>query len=256
MTTVKEIDAFMSDWAKPAYSESWDNDGVMLCESPEREIRQVLVCLEINAGVLQQAAEQKTELIVTHHPFIFHPLRRIEGSDSAYLALLFEKQMSVLSYHTRLDCAPGGVNDVLAETLGLEEIRPFGDGEMPMGRVGRLPSPLSCAAFAELLKEKLSCGTLRAGIPEGKDRISRVAVLGGAGKDALPEAAAEADAFVTADLTHNAFITAKEKGLCVFDAGHYHTENPVIHRIASRLKEAFPALSVSVGDAKSPFVLL
>lgn len=253
MTTVRDIDDFMSEWAPAALSEPWDNDGVMLCRDEKAPVTRVLCALEINATVLDEAERISADLILTHHPFIFHAIKRIEGVESDYLARLFGGGISVLSYHTRLDRADGGVNDVLAQKLALSDIRPFGDG---MGRVGRLSCPMSRNDFAAHVSQKLGCGIMRTSTVDDNRDIVYAAVLGGGGKDEIPQAAAVADAFVTADLTHNAFITANERGLFVLDAGHYHTENPIVEKIAARLTRAFPKLSVTVCDGKSPFCLL
>ncbi len=256
--TIREIDAYMSNWAKPSYSASWDNDGIMLCLDRDREITRVTVALEINADVIAAAVKNGSELIITHHPFIFYPIKRIDGaqgSEGEYLHDLLKYGISVLSYHTRLDCAAGGVNDALCEKLSLSYVKPFGEGEAPMGRVGILPQETDERRLAEYVKARLGCGTMRC-VPVGKKHISRVAVLGGSGKDELFEAAKVADAFITADLTHNAFITAKELLLFAMDAGHYHTENPVIYTIAARLRDMFPVLTVDTADVGSPFTLM
>lgn len=253
--TLYELDAFMSDWAKPSYSMSWDNDGVMLDCGDKREINRVAVALEINETVLNGAAAFGAEVIVTHHPFVFHPLKSIRGVAGGYIRELMQNGISVLSYHTRLDCALGGVNDTLVARLGLSDVKPFGEGEMPLGRVGTLPRAMEENELAEHVRSALSCGVMRCACV-GKTNIRRVAVVGGGGKDELFEASRVADAFVTADLSHNAFITAKELSLFALDAGHYHTENPVIFTVAERLRRAFPSLAVETIDSRCPFTLL
>ena len=250
---LSELDAFMSDWAKPEYSMSWDNDGIML-DADGGDITRVTVALEINEAVIESAVRFGANAIVTHHPFVFHPLKAVRGVPGQYIKTLMKHSVSVLSYHTRLDCADGGVNDTLARRLGLSDVKPFGHDPMPLGRVGMLPREMNEKELAEHVKAALSCGTLR-GNAVGKDKIRRVAVVGGGGKDEIADACAVADAFVTADLSHNAFITASELSLFVLDAGHYHTENPVIFTIAERLQSAFPSLAVETSDAKCPFAL-
>lgn len=252
MITVKDIDEFMSSWADPKYSESWDNDGIMFCGNLSYEVKKLLICLDINEKTVKDAEDFKADLIITHHPFIFNALKRIQDRNWQYISRLVESGISVLSYHTRLDAAPGGVNDVLAEKIGLSDTRSFG-GEKGIGRVGKLAAPMKAQDFSELLKNVLGCGTMRCFMNE--KMISEVSVIGGGGKDFIFEAAHISDAYVTADLSHNSFITASELGISIFDAGHYHTENPVVSRVAEKIKEEFPHIAVKIGDSGCPFVL-
>ncbi len=252
MPEIRKIDNFMSEWAKKEYSEPWDNDGVMLCENLSENVKNILVCLEINEKICDEAKAVGAQLIVTHHPYIFKGLKRISGNDYKVAKKLIENGISVLSYHTRLDCAQGGVNDVLTKTLGLCDISGFGGERNDFGRVGRLPRAVGGSEFADYIKARLSCGAMRAYIPENKI-IEKVAVLGGAGKDFLPDAAGVADAYITADLSHNSFVDAKIFDIALFDAGHYFTENPVIYEIASRLEAAFPDAKVMTADSACPY---
>ncbi len=249
MTTVYDIDLFMSGWAKKELSEEWDNDGVMLCGNPSAPAKKLLVCLEINKKTVEDAKKLGCDTIVTHHPFIFRPLKNICGTDFELASLLISGGISVLSYHTRLDAAQGGVNDTLAEVLGLSDIERFAD----LGRAGLLEREMEAREFLEYVKKKLSCETFRTSRFESGKKIRKVAVLGGAGKDFLSEAAKIADAYITGDLSHNAFITANECGLLAVDAGHYHTENPVVQTVAQRLCESFPDVEIFVSDPLCPF---
>jgi len=248
LTTLYDIDAFMSAWAKKEYSEEWDNDGVMLCKDLDAPAKKILVCLEINEKVATEAKEKGCDLIVTHHPYIFRPLKSICGKDFELAQLLITAGISVFSYHTRLDAAQGGVNDVLADTLCLSDVGPFAG----LGRVGSLSHEMDEEEFLFFVKQKLSCHTLRHSRLCGK-KIKRVALLGGAGKDFVPDAARIADAYITGDLSHNAYISANEQGLLAVDAGHYHTENPVAKVMAQKLSEKFPELEIIVSDPICPF---
>ena len=248
MITVYDVDSFMSGWASKELSEPWDNDGVMLCADMKSEVKKILVCLEINEKTVNEAIDEKADLIITHHPFIFHPLKNITGAECNVIGKLFSANISVLSYHTRLDAAVGGVNDVLAKALGLSHIEGFAS----LGRVGILDREMDEKEFALYVKQKLACSTVKTSKPVGK-KIKRVAVVGGAGKDFLPQALGIADAYVTGDLSHNAFITANEIGIFAVDAGHYHTENPVTHEIAEKLKDEFSEAEIVVSDSLCPF---
>lgn len=256
MPTVYDIDNFFGNWAQKENSETWDNDGIMLCADTSATVKKVTVCLEINEKTARDAAANGADLIITHHPYIFRPLKRICGNDYSTAEILINNRISVLSYHTRLDAADGGVNDVLAEKLGLCDVVPFIAESKPLGRVGRLEKPVTAEDFAVHIKNVLGVESMRCAISDRKKIIKTVAVVGGGGKDFVEKAAELADAYVTADLSHNSFITANELGICVFDAGHYHTENPVTHMIAEKLGKAFPELEISISDSLCPYVIM
>ncbi len=253
MTTVRDIDKYLSEISPKELSESWDNDGVMICSRPDKEVKKVLCALDATADVIDYAGKNNFDLIVSHHPFIFKKLSRITGFEYKNLETLIKNDVSVLSYHTRLDSASGGVNDVLAQTLLLSDIRGFGGDRNDFGRIGNLPLEMSGKEFALYLKEKLGCD-VRCTFNDGK-MIKTVAVLGGSGKDFVYEAMMTgADAYVTSEIPHNLFIDAKVRDFALYDCGHYYTENPVCEKIKSFLTDKFTQLDVEIFDTKSPYV--
>lgn len=259
MITVKEIDKVLSQAAPCALSEEWDNDGVMLCENPNKPVKKALVMLEVTPDGITAAEKGGYDLIVTHHPFVFRPFKCLTGSDYTNFSRLMQKNIAVLSYHTRLDSALGGVNDTAAELLHLSEVTPFGGENGQCGRIGSLPEPLTSEAFAAVLKETFGSTSVRASFFKTPDKkIRRVAFVGGAGKSFFYDAyAAGADAFVTGEAAHNTFLDCKELDMCLFDLGHYFTENPVCERIKKLLFDAFGAeLAVDTFDVQSPYISL
>ena len=122
MTTVQEILTFLETLAPRYMKMEWDNVG-LLCGRPGREVRRILVALDPFENVCREAAEWGAELLVTHHPLIFQPVRALTDDTSVGRCLLFlaARDMAAINAHTNLDCAPGGVNDCLAGALGLEE---------------------------------------------------------------------------------------------------------------------------------------
>lgn len=253
MTTVRDIDKLLTEISPKELSESWDNDGVMICSRPYKAVKKALVALDATADAIEYAAKNKFDLIVTHHPFIFKKLSRITGFEYKNLETLIKNDVSVLSYHTRLDSAEGGVNDVLAETLGLSDIRGFGGDRDDFGRIGILQKEMTGQEFALYLKEKLGCD-VRCAFNDGK-MIKTVAVLGGSGKDFVYEAMMTgADAYVTSEIPHNLFIDAKVRDFALYDCGHYYTENPVCERIKKLICDKFSDVEVEIFDIKSPYV--
>lgn len=256
MPTIREIDAFISETAPKNLSEPWDNDGVMLCENQDENVQKIVTCLEINDKVIKEALAFGAQLIITHHPFIFHPLKNVCENTYKSLYTLMKNGISVLSYHTRLDAACGGVNDTLCEKIGLIDVKEFITENVAMGRVGKLTKSMDCEQFADHLKKALGVGAMRCAVPDKNKKISSVAVVGGGGKDFIYQASKIADAYVSADFSHNTFIDAKELGLCIFDAGHYYTENPIAQKICTMLEKKFEAISILVSDSVCPYEIL
>ncbi|MBQ8759390.1 MAG: Nif3-like dinuclear metal center hexameric protein [Clostridia bacterium] len=253
MVTVRDIDKYLSEISPKELSESWDNDGVMICSEPDKKVKKVLVALDVTGDVIEYAAKGGFDLIVSHHPFIFRKLSRITGFEYKNLETLIKNDISVLSYHTRLDSAQGGVNDVLAQTIGLSDVRGFGGDRGDFGRVGTLPREMTGEEFAHYLKEKLMCD-VRCAFNDGK-MVKTVAVLGGSGKDFVYDAMlCGADAYVTSEIPHNLFIDAKVLDFALYDCGHYYTENPVCEKIKTLLIDKFSDVEVEIFDTKSPYV--
>lgn len=242
MPSVREIEAALYELAPRALAAEWDNVG-LLVGRPDREVRKILVSLDITEPVADEAKHIGADLIVSHHPVIFHPAKSITDRDPAgrLLLRLIEAGLSAVCMHTNLDAARGGVNDALAAALGLEDAAPVSEGGIV--RVGTLPEALALPAFLARVKAALSPNGMR--YVDGGRPVRKVAVGGGACGDFLWEAAAMGcSAFVTADLKYNHFLDAQALGLTVVDAGHFPTENVVCPELAGCLREKFPGVEV------------
>ena len=196
------------------------------------DIKKIGVCLDATPKTAALAVSAGVQLVISHHPLIYQPLKRL-GADPVSRAVTTFVQASIALYamHTNWDRAAGGINDTLAECLELTGIRPLGtDGIAALPRIGDLSSPRPLADFARFVESALGCGgtsTLRVGSADMTHMISRVAVCGGAGAE-LVEAvmAAGADVYVTSDVRHHEFCDAQSRGLALLDAGHGATETP------------------------------
>ena len=228
--------------------ESWDNSGFLVGDG-DKEVKKVLVALDVTEPVLNEAEEKGADLVVSHHPVIFGSLKEFHPKNAAFLAA--EKGIAVISAHTCLDIADGGVNDCLAEVLGLKNIRKCKD-ELGLLRVGELDEAMYCRDFVGYVADKIGVGGIKY-TPTNK-MIKRVAVCGGSGADFYEYAMESgADAFVTANIKHNYFIEFRRAGLCVLDAGHFCTENTVIAPLAKKLAGNFKDTEISVSEtAKDP----
>lgn len=225
----------------------FDNVG-LLVGSWEDEIHRVLCALDITEDVIGEAEELGAELIVSHHPMFFE-LKTVTDSDAAGARALrlARAGMSAICMHTNLDIAAGGVNDTLAETLGLSDAEPFGAERC--GRIGWVEEQ-ELSDFMARVKGALNANGLR--YVDGGRPVRRVAVLGGSGGNEMVEALeAGADTYVTADVKHHQFIDARELHLNLIDAGHFSTENVVVPVLAGLIVDAFPELEVTVSHVHS-----
>lgn len=250
MTTVCDILNYIETLAPRSLKMEWDNVG-LLCGSASTPVTKVLVALDPFEHVCREAADWGAELIVTHHPLIFQPLSSVtdETSIGRGIMALCRHGISAINAHTNLDCAVGGVNDVLAEALGLAAVSPvpYGDGARSLLRCGTVTEQ-PIADFLAHVKATLGCGGLRY-VDSGKP-VRKVAVGGGSCADGMMDALAfGCDTFVTADVKYNQFWDAHDLGLNLIDAGHFCTENPVVAVLAERIATQFPEITVKTSES-------
>lgn len=254
MTTVADILKYVETLAPKSMKMDWDNVG-LLCGSRTTTVTKVLVALDPFAHICQEAADWGAELIVTHHPLIFQALKAITDDTSIGRGILTlcRHGICAINAHTNLDCAPGGVNDVLAQKLGLQNIQvidPSGvdanGNEWGLLRCGEVEEQ-HLDQFLPTVKQQLGCLGLRY-VNGGKD-VRKVAVGGGScASEMLDALHAGCDTFVTADVKYNQFWDARDLGLNLIDAGHFHTENPVVAVLAEKIAAAFPEIEVKISE--------
>lgn len=223
---LRELHAALEARIPKEYACTWDNDGLMCSPDADAEVRRVLCTLDVTDAALLHAAENGFDTVLSHHPLIFRPLGAITPEEHVAKKVLYALQhgISVLSYHTRFDAMPGGMNDLLAETLGLADVQAFGDSESDMGRIGMLPAEIDIYDFCAQIKRALDSDALL--LAKAHDTAHRVAVLGGDGKDFICGAiAAGADTYVSGRLSYNTMAEAAEMGITLIEAGHFFTEN-------------------------------
>lgn len=243
MSKVIDFYRYIDSIAPFETQESWDNSG-FLVGNGNKEVTKVLLALDVTKPVLNEAEKIGAELIISHHPVIFGALKEVHPRNIAFLAA--EKGIAIISAHTCLDIADGGVNDCLAAALGLKNVVKIDDGEGLM-RMGELETPLECKEFVKYVAEELNVGGIK--YTPTEKMIKNVAVCGGSGGDLYPYAiAAGADAYVTSNIKHNLFIEMRRDEFCVLDAGHFCTENTVINPLAKKLSENFTDAEIIVSE--------
>ena len=246
--TVKELYAYLSAYAPRELSADWDNDGIACCTDETRPVRRVMVALDATEAAVDRAIDGGFDVLLTHHPLLFKGVKELTEASTVprKLLKLVKADVTAMSFHTRLDAATGGVNDILAGTLGLLNIKPFGPVGEEMGRIGELPKALSAAEYAKTVCEKLHIPTV---LLAGEGTVRRVAVLGGEGGDFVSAAkAVGADLFLAGRIGYHRMLDGAEEGLALIEAGHFATEVAVCRRLAAWVKEADAAIEVEMYD--------
>ena len=228
MVTVNELYKYLENAVPGDLSCDWDNDGKMVLPCPDRTVKKVLITLDITESAVDYAADKGFDCIISHHPLIFSPLKNIdfENNVGRKVCKLIKNGRAAFSFHTRLDKVSGGVNDALADLLGLKNVNDFSD----VGRMGETDVS-SLRDFAEKLKK--GTGSDRVVCVYGGRAVKKVALVGGCGKGYLEEAyLCGCDTFLTGEMAYNYEIDAKEMGINLIYGGHYFTENGICKRLA------------------------
>jgi dinuclear metal center YbgI/SA1388 family protein len=260
---VGEILNYMNEFAPFDYAESWDNVGLML-GSRQSEVSKVLLCLDVTSKVIREAIGYGAELIVSHHPFFFSKLSSLDFDTikGQQLQTLTAKDISVISAHTNLDVAVGGVNDTLAETVGLKELKalrsyvPQGyEHDLGLGKIGILETYTDFNEFIDNIKKSLNITNLRV-IGSHPEKVKNVAVFCGSFDVELDYLSSlQQDVLITGDLKYHTALEAREMGLCIIDVGHFASEHVILSRLQKLLADKFDSIEVICSKMESdPFI--
>ncbi len=226
---ISEITQVIEQTAPLATQEDYDNSGLIVGH-PEDDVESALLCVDITEEVMDEAEALGVGLVISHHPIIFHALKRLNGSN--YIQRVVERavQRGIALYacHTNLDAVPGGMSYRVAELLGLQEVKLLspsrpGQSEIGFGVIGHLPQPLPPLDFLRKVQQRLNVQVIRHS-DFCRETVSRVALCTGAGASLIDTAAAAgADLYLAADFKYNDFLDA-DKRLVVADIGHFESE--------------------------------
>ena len=247
--SVQQILALLQTAAPQELALDWDNVGLLV--DAGAPVDGVLTTLDITPAVVREAAENDCQLIVSHHPVIFHPIKRLAAADVP--ALLMKNGISAICMHTNLDAAEGGVNDTLSDILGIaaDGRESFAEG---CGRIGTT-MPTTVEALARFCADTLHSGVKYV---NGDKPVTRLAEVSGGGGSYLQEAIDRgADCLVTGEAAHHIALLAKERGVGLVVAGHWGTEHAIADVLATRISAAFPQLTVAHAESdKDPYSYL
>ena len=250
MTTVADLCMFLDSFAPPALAAEWDNVGLLIGDTAQKTER-VMTCLTITPAAAAEAIRERADLIITHHPLPFKPLKRLTADRPAGRILLdlIRAGVAIHSPHTAFDSAATGINQQLAQGLGLTQIQPLEPAEglsadLGSGRWGTLPHPQKLGQLAARLKQFLKIGGLHV-VGDLQVPVARVAVACGSAGEFL-EVAIErgCQVLVTGETRLHTCYDAKDRGAALLLAGHYASERFGVERLAIVLGEQFPELTI------------
>lgn len=249
MSTVKDIFDYIDSFAPFACAAEWDNSGLLTGDFGA-VVTKCLVALDVTDAEISQALNSGAQLILSHHPLIFHPLKSLLKGNAAYEAA--KSGLNVICAHTNLDKAPGGVNDALCGTLGMTfEKLPdtFGGGFL---NAGTLPFAGTASEIAGFIGKKLSAAVR---FSDCRAVPVRFAVCSGAGGDLAPDAkAAGCDALITGDASYHEFLDAQNAGVALFAAGHFETEVVIVPELVAKLSARFGDVEFIPSERTNPVV--
>jgi dinuclear metal center YbgI/SA1388 family protein len=249
MPKLKDILDVLEDMAPASLAEDWDNPGLQVGDF-SWEIKKILFSLNPTLEAVKAASRKKAQMLLTHHPLIFRPLFHVNQATFPGNVIFeaYRRGISVVSVHTNLDAAPGGINDMLAHLFGLQDVDVLAKGtgshgdRVGLGRIGLLPSPVSLAAMIKSVKAALGIKTVRV-VGRKRGVVKTVALVGGSGGSMVSVAAARgADLLITGDVSHHEALAAKDLGLSVIDGGHFHTEKAALWLFAEHFRNRIEEL--------------
>ena len=252
--TVCELYQKLDSIIPPSLSCEWDHDGLMVCPNPLRTVSKVLVCLDPSLEMAEIAIREGYDVILSHHPLLFESIHCVDASWplGSMLTKLICAGVSVMCFHTRLDAVEGGVNDKLAELIGLipETITPFLVEGLPMGRVGRLKKGTPLDEFVDHIGKTLEAPSITYG--DAGLKSLTVALLGGSGKGEIKNALASgADTFLTGELGYHEISEADLYGINLIATGHYESEQPVTESLCGFVRSVDPDINCDIRASRN-----
>ena len=237
----------------------WDNVGLLVGRT-EKEVKKIYVALDATEEVIEQAVAANVDMLITHHPLLFSPLKKItdEHFIGSRVVKLLQHDISYYAMHTNYDVC--GMADISAVILGLdgaETLEVTNEENMEgIGRVGELTCPMSLQSCGEFIKEKFQLDNVKV-FGDLSSTVQRVAICPGSGKGMTELALVkQADVLVTGDIGHHEGIDAVAQGLAIIDAGHYGLEHIFIEDMANYLRKNVEGIVVDTHEITHPFQVI
>lgn len=257
---IKEVAAALERFAPLPLQESYDNAGLQIGLTVAEDVSGVLLCLDVTEEVVLEAERKGCNLIVAHHPLLFRPLRRVTGDTQVErcVAMAIRKGICIYAAHTNLDNAPGGVNFMIAEKLGLQQVeflQPLKGMDGGSGIVGCLESADAPQDFLNRVARTFQVeGLCHNRGPQ--QPVRKIAVCGGAGDFLLDDAIrCGADVFLTGEMGYHRYFGHDDE-ILIGVLGHYQSEQYTIQLLERILKADFPDLRTVITEVNTNPILL
>lgn len=252
---IKDLISFFDDLAP--FSIGYKNDNVgLIVGSDDWKLSKVLIALDATKAVVSQAIEENYDVVICHHPVIFHPIKTLEPNNPAVRLVI--NSIGMIALHTNFDCADYGTTDIMVDLMGLKSVGilniEFPEVNKGYGRICEMSQAISPLALAEKAKSAFHCQKVR--LLSGTKQIRKIALAsGGSGGEIKNAIKHRCDAFIGGDIKHDEWIDAYNAGITVIDAGHFPTENIFCEHIKNVMQKAFPSLKVDISsDSVEPFI--
>ncbi len=256
MVTVDEIIRFLDDFAPPDLAEDWDNVGLLIGRR-SADVQRLMTCLTLSPDVAAEAIAADVQLVVTHHPVLFRATKRLtsDDRDGQMLLDLIETGVAVFSPHTRFDSAAAGINQQLAESLGLRNVLPIRTSEvlpqLGSGRWGGLQSPTTLAEFLGQVR-RIAAAPYVEFVGQSDSIVDCVGVGCGSAAEFLSDAVKlGCDTYVTGEARFHAALEARAAGVNLVLVGHYSSERPAVERLAEIIGQQFPEIQSFASQRES-----
>ncbi len=245
---IRQIIGALEEFAPLALQDGYDNAGLQIGLAEDADASGALLCLDVTEDVIDEAIQKGCNMVVSHHPLLFRPLKSIAGRDYIERCVVkaIKNDITIYSAHTNLDSARGGVNHMIAERLGLHDVEwlsPKEGYDAGEGVIGELPEALSADEFLNKVKDTFHVGCVRYNKREPR-AIRRVALCGGAGAFLIPKAVAKgADAFLTGEIGYHRFF-GYDDSILLMELGHFESEQYTMDILQSIINKVAPDLKV------------
>ena len=253
----REIIKKIEEMWEPRYALDWDNVGLLVGDA-DKEVKHILVALDVTDDVVRQAIEMKADMIVSHHPLIFSAMKQVTNENfiGRRIITLIKNDISCYAAHTNFDVREMvRLNEESIELSDTQVLQVTVNEEVPQGfgRFGKVKKVSSLEDFAQYVKQQLKINEVRI-FGDHKKEIKTAAISGGSGNNMVEDAIqAGVDVLVTGDISHSKGLDAMSAGMAIIDAGHYGTEKVFVPFVKETLSEMFPDVKVSVAKESVPF---